>query len=419
MVKSELNDLILIHPPLQEELVCPCCNTTANIQGTTVFQGIHTLWIFTCPACGKKIFNTIPTGHDLLFPTSFDEKGTCIKTEGTTSAWLVRPLIEAIVKNNGYEIKIEKEPFEQKEEAIILNCLDSCFGHAFSKLWNASILKEKYPEKLLIVFVPKSMRWLVPDNVAEVWSFDASGSALEKYLRNLDDEVKQNLFPRFEKVWLSKAYTHLDLSKIDLRAMLRTNRFQLENFSKLPTRITFILREDRFWHRHPFEYFLYKVFVKLNLSKRPFIWRQNQLIKKTARLVKKELNTISFFAAGLGRTGELSPLIKDQRKETLTPADEKDWCELYSMSQIVIGIHGSNMLIPTALSAGFIEILPRDKIRHIAEDTLIDRPSRYTLFLGRHVDHFSSPEIIAKHAVSLVRDFSYIYRNTEELTDHG
>lgn len=419
MVKSGLEDLIMIHPPSQEDLVCPCCDTTNKVEGTLVFQGIHTLHTFLCSACGKKIFNTIPTGHDLLFPTSFDETGSCVKADGDANSWLVRPLIEGVVQNKRNEVKIEKEIFEVRREVIILNCLDNCFGHAFSKLWNASILKEKYPEKLLIVFVSKSMRWLVPDNIGEVWSFDVSGSILKKFFTNLDHEVKKNLLTRFEKVWLSKAYTHLNLNKVDLGSMLRTNRFQLENFSKLPTRLTFILREDRFWHRHPFEYFLFKVFVKLKLSKRLFMWRQNQLINKTAHRVNKELNAISFFAAGLGRTGKLSSLINDQRKINLTPADEKDWCQLYSTSQIVVGIHGSNMLIPTALSAGFIEILPRDKIRHIAEDTLIDRSSRYTLFLGRHVDHFSSPEIIAKHAISMVRNFSYIYRNTEELTDYG
>jgi hypothetical protein len=362
----------------------------------------------------KSFYRTLPTGHDLLFPTSFDETGMKISGNQQAMGWLVQPLINSMVKSERVEANIEREVIEQKCEAIILNCLDNCFGHVFSKLWNASILRKKYPDKSIIVFLPKVMRWLVPDGISEIWSFDSSFLNLEKYITNLDSEVKQNLLPRFEKVWLSKAYTHLDLSKVDLRAMLRTDRFDLNVFSKSQPHITFVLREDRCWHRYAFEFFLFKAFVKLNISKKIFVLRQNQLISKTVKLVMRELGDAKFYAAGLGKTGKQHSIINDQRKIKLTTVEEKDWCQLYSQSHIVIGIHGSNMLIPTALSAGFVEILPRHKIRHLSEDTLMDYNSRYTHFLGRYVDHFASPELISQHIVSLIRDFPYIYKNTEQ-----
>ena len=409
------NGLIEIKPFAFVDLSCFHCGIIDTQGCSLLFQGIHTLAVLSCEICRKSSYHTLPVGHDLLFPISFDETGKKVKGDYQAMEWLVKPLINSMFKNARVEITIEREVIiEEKREAIILNCIDNCFGHTFSKLWNASVLTKKYPEKSVIVFLPKVMRWLVPEGVSEIWSFDSYFSNLEKYIVNLDSEVKQNLLPRFEKVWMSKAYTHLDLSKVDLQAMLKTDRFDLNTFSTSPPQITFILREDRCWHRYAFEFFLFKVFVKLKLSKKIFVLRQNYLVNKTIRLVKRELKEAKFSAVGLGKTGNLLSSINDQRKIKLTFLEEKDWCLLYSRSHIVVGIHGSNMLIPTALSAGFVEILPRHKIRHISEDTLMDYNSRYTHFLGRYVDHFASPRLISQHIVSMNRDFPYIRKNTEQ-----
>lgn len=405
------DDLILL-TPFEERLECPNCGNRSTFQ-TIVFEGIHTLVRSRCETCRVNFFQTLPIGHDLLFPMTFNEHGS-IRVDDKATQWLSKPLIAALFHDAKVRVKINKEILYQKSEAVILNCLDNCFGHAFSKLWNASILKRKYPDKSIIILVPSFMHWLVPDEMDEVWSFDHSFEELEKYLDGLDEEMNKNLFTRFEKVWMSKAYTHLDLSKVDLRGMLRTDRFDLSKFNLVTPTITFALREDRFWHLCQIEFFLYKVFVKLKWQKKIFVWRQNYLLNRLAKRIKKKMNNINFYATGIGKTGTLTPMIVDRRKTELTAEEEREWCRLYAASHVVIGVHGSNMLIPSALAAGFIEILPRHKIRHIAEDTLIDYNSRYSLFLGRHVDHFASPRLVADHAVSIIRDFPYIKKNTEQ-----
>lgn len=405
------DDLILL-TPFEESLECPNCGKESTFQ-KIVFEGIHTLVRSRCETCGVDFFQTLPIGHDLLFPTTFNENGS-IRGDDKATQWLSKPLITALFHDAKVQVKIKKEILNKKKDVVILNCLDNCFGHVFSKLWNAAILKRKYPDKSIIIFVPSFMRWLVPDGMDEVWSFEHSFSEMEKYLVGLDEEMNKNLFSRFEKVWMSRAYTHLDLSKVDLRGMLRTDRFDLGKFSLLRPTITFVLREDRFWHLYQIEFFLYKVFVKLRWSKKIFVWRQNYLFNRLAKRIKKKIDSVNFYATGIGKAGTLTRMIMDRRKIKLTAEEEKEWCGQYATSHIVIGIHGSNMLIPSALAAGFIEILPRHKIRHIAEDTQIDYNSRYSLFLGRHVDHFASPRLVADHAVSIIRDFPYIRRNTEQ-----
>lgn len=224
------SDLILVKPKVLTEATCVHCNAVINEVNELQFQGIHTLATCTCTECHKNFYNILPIGHDLLFPISFDETGEKINADHQAMEWLVTPLINSMFKNAIVEIDIKKEVIEQSDDAIILNCLDNCFGHAFSKLWNASILRKRYPEKSIIVFLQKVMRWLVPEDVSEIWSFDASFINLEKYIVNLDSEVKLNLLPRFKKIWMSKAYTHIDLSKVELQAMLKTDLFNLNGF---------------------------------------------------------------------------------------------------------------------------------------------------------------------------------------------
>ncbi|MCC5935783.1 MAG: hypothetical protein JJU34_00750 [Lunatimonas sp.] len=71
-------------------------------------------------------------------------------------------------------------------------------------------------------------------------------------------------------------------------------------------------------------------------------------------------------------------------------------------SHLVIGIHGSGMILPSSLAAAFINIVPRYKIVHIAEETaLVHVPHKLQQYLGRYVDEHASPELLASHAVSM------------------
>jgi len=410
MQSTDKDNLILISPKPSLVFQCVHCDSVDTKVDELLFQGIHLLAKCFCNHCGDKFFHTLPIGHDLLFPIAFDETGKKIKTDKQAELWLANPLIKSIFENEKINVPIEKEVFEQKANAVILNCLDNCYGHSLDKLFMFFPLKKEYAEYSIIVFIPKNMRWLVPEGVSEVWSFDASLKDFGKLPINLDGEVKQNLLPRFNTVSVPEFSSRFDLSKIDWRALVKTDRFDLNKFYDANPQITFGLREDRLWHRSALEYFLFRVFNKFKLSKKIFVWRQIQLINKTARLIKAQLPDAKFVAVGLGKKGKLISIINDQRKKKLSADEEMQWCKLYSTSHVVIGVHGSNMMISTALSAGFIEILPRHKIQHIAEDTYLNYSSRFTTFLGRHVDHYASPRLVSQHAVRMIKDFSFHYK---------
>lgn len=407
-------DLIAIQPSFTMRAGCAVCGTEAEKPERLIFQGIHTVAKYVCTSCMNTFFATLPTGHDLLFPASFGVNGSHLTANEEAKVWLVNPLLSSLFHGKEKTVAIEREVFNSGTDAIILNCLDNRFGHSFAKLWNAPILNRKYPDRSLIVFIPRSLRWLIPDCVTEVWTFDSPLQGLQFYLSDLDAEVTK-LRDRFSRIWLSKAFTHLGLDKVDLRKFLRVDRFDLSRFESRSPQITFVLRQDRFWHRHLPEHFLFLVFRRLGLSLKPFVWRQNYLVNKTAGMIRKRIPGIRIAACGLGTNGKLQSFITDLRRRQPTVAEEREWCKMYSVSHVIIGVHGSNMLIPTALAAGFIEILPRHKIRHVAEDVLIDRPARYALFLGRHVDQFTSPNLVRMHAERIITDFPYLYKNAEQV----
>jgi hypothetical protein len=64
------------------------------------------------------------------------------------------------------------------------------------------------------------------------------------------------------------------------------------------------------------------------------------------------------------------------------------------------------MLLPTSLAAGFVNLLPPDKLPHYAEDILLahDNPIHQTL-LGRFLPTSASPRQVAALMASMLTEF--------------
>jgi hypothetical protein len=408
--------MLEFHPTPYDKFACTHCNSPNPKIINVLFFGQAIMAECRCNKCGTTFYHTFPAGHYLWFPVSFTQKES--QAHPRSNIWLVKPLLDSFFNEKKIYPNIKKEAFKKFDQTILLNCLDSCYGHVFHKMFNALLHLKNQPELGMILLIPKSFLWLVPEGVAEVWWVDTPLKNLNQWIDNLDDFVKQEL-KRFKKVYLSLAFTHLESTNLDLAAFTKTQKFELEKFDKLPPTITFICREDRFWINNYLENFVFLVAIKFNLLRyvrKYFIYRQSRLYTKTARKIAKRIKNVRFYAVGLGKTGQLGKNIIDHRHEggVMTETQEKQWCTLYAQSHIVIGIHGSNMIIPTSLSAGFIELLPRHKIPHLTEDVAPSYAGRYRHFLGRFLDQFSSTRLLSLHAISMLTDFRYFYTNTDE-----
>lgn len=211
MVKPSI---LQIKPSTHESAECVTCGSKAASTHRLLFQGIHLLLECSCNECKTSFFQTVPIAHDVMFPISFSKDGLNLKFDKRAAVWLAEPLINSIVKKQTVEgLLIKSTSREATDEAILLNCLDDCFGHAYAKLLNAQFLIEAYPKSTLIILIAKNMQWMVPRQVSEVWTVEAKMSELAKHILNLNDFIHKE-FNRFTKVYISTAKVWHDMDVI-------------------------------------------------------------------------------------------------------------------------------------------------------------------------------------------------------------
>ncbi|MDN3690590.1 hypothetical protein [Cyclobacterium jeungdonense] len=395
---------------------CPRCGAESKDIGELFFQGTHVLSEQNCRDCGLDFYATLPIGHAALFPVAFSRNGNHFRYNREEGSWMVRPLIESFQNESDAQAEIKLLQPNPGGDLILVNCLDSCFGHVFTKLWNVYLLKKQFPSKTLAVLVPARCRWLITDGEVEIWSVDLPLEEMGKCMLGLDAWVKEQ-FRRFASVALSEVPVHPPLEGLDFEEILRARPFALEDFDHQPLQVTFIWRSDRFWLNSRLLDFLHKASIKFGFQdpvRRLFCYRQASLLGQLARKLRKSLPEARLVVTGLGKEGRLHWRCQDERVEAIDEAVERTWNEIYRHSQLVLGVHGSHMLIPTALSAGFVEILPRHKVPHLTEDIGRHHRGRMGHFLGRFVDEFSSPDLVARHVVSMVKGFGRVYKGLDE-----
>ena len=371
-----------------------------------LFAGMRTMAVGKLPNSKTKQYHTIPIGHTADYPVSFNETGKNISFPEESRLWLANPLIEAICHSQAIEADISVQRNYEAREVIILNCLDSCYGHALDKLFNAQRHLEHSPEIGLIMIVHPSMNCLIPNGVAETWVVNASFSDFEKRIKGFDHFVKSKI-ATYEKVFLSKASMHLDYSQLRIQDFVKKKPFAFEKLGSKPITVTLILREDRFWLRSKFSKLLYFICIKYKIIRYlnwVFSALQNRNVRSLAYELKKYIKGVQISAYGIGTPGKLSSSIIDLRENyTDYRTHEEERYAAYAISQMVIGIHGSSMILPTALAGSFISLLPEHKIAHFSEDYIPRYAnSQRQTFLGRFLPDTQSPKLIAKHAFEML-----------------
>lgn len=312
-----------------------------------------------------------------------------------------------------HDIAIERIVHSEHKDIIILNTLDFLYGHVLLKLYNAAHYLERYPEKGLVVIVPRMFLWLVPKTVAEVWVVDLRLGQMQGWYAGIDRFVQAQM-GRYSTVHLARGYAHPVFATINIASFSGVEPFPIAEFTKRPPHITFVAREDRLWFATPLGKFMYRVFGKLGMKKSLGQWyvtAQDRLIRRSIKRIRKAMPESRFTVVGLAPGGGLADVAKDLRTRSMNDAVEHSWIQAYAESQIVVGVHGSNMLLPTAHAASCIEILPYDRYGNIVQDISVRRHDRLQLFLYRFVDEFASPAAIARQAVAMFNEFDNYYRN--------
>jgi hypothetical protein len=393
--------------------VCPKCRAERPRINQFTFESINILADCSCNQCGFEFYQVLPVGHTVDYQISIGKKeGNIFQPQGCP-AWLSLSLLQAHEEVLTTEVPIERIIFKQCNNIVILNTLDSLYGHVLLKLYNAFHHIAHQPDVGLIIIIPKGFKWLIPSGCAEAWVVDLTLSELKFSYESIQDFFAKQ-FDRFSEINLSKAFSHPNLGPFDIERLTGVKPFNLEQFNEKEPVVTFVLREDRWWFKNRIDFWFYRVCRKLKISS----WgshihseRQNQLIKRVIKLMKREIADIKCFVVGLGEIGDFGDYAIDLRYRKTDSSIEMEWCEIYARSHVVIGIHGSNMLLPTALAAGCVEILPEDRYGNMLQDISIRYNDRQQLFFYRFADQFANPDSVAAKAVAIVRDYEIYKRN--------
>jgi hypothetical protein len=107
--------------------------------------------------------------------------------------WLVKPLIKALQNPQPEPVNISKEVFKKCKQVVVLNCIDSVYGHCLLKLLNAQRHLDYNPDHGLVVIVQQFKRAMVPDGVAGNLDGGYSLSKGQYYYPNFSQFVCENL----------------------------------------------------------------------------------------------------------------------------------------------------------------------------------------------------------------------------------
>lgn len=411
--RNSIGAMIRLKPDPENIYSCPECHAPRPMIENFRYEST-TIWaVCTCQGCGFRFLQTVPVGHHVSHSVSIGLASGKLYAPKVPLDWLSLAVMKAWSQRKTHSITIEKQIYRTCERVVLLNTLDSIYGHSLLKLYNASFHLIHHQEFGLVVIVPRNLAWLVPKGCAEAWIVDLSLSQLAFGYEDINRFVRDE-FKRFHEVYASRAYSHPEFATVEIERFTGVRPFEIKNFMAIHPTITFVLREDRWWYASVLDYWFYRVCRRLrilNWGSRLLSLRQNQLVRKTIANLKESLQGVTINIVGLGKHGKFPNDVNDQRTVSVTPTIERDWCRIYSQSHVVFGVHGSNLLLPSAHAAACVEVLPSDRYGNMVQDLSVRFTNRLQLFCYRFVDQYASPRSVAIKITSMIRDFSLFENN--------
>jgi FkbM family methyltransferase len=321
---------------------CPRCGSPLEVADLHL-AGWRSLVRGSCGGCGGRFVQDLPVGFGLLHPASLDlDTGETLAAPG--SEWFSAPLRGYWGQPDGNPVAVRVSRDREIDHITILNCLDVVDGHELLKLLNAG--RELDSGTDLAVLVSSWLADAVPAGVAEVWSVDASPRRLRAWLLDLETWIDSQL-GRFQSARLSPAFPHPHSSTYELVDFTR----KLRPESVGNPSVVMSLGDERLWGR----------------TARAQLRNIDGLCRRLAR----RFPNAGFVAVGAGSAARLPSAVIDRRSADPDAADERAWLALAAAADLVVGIHGPNLLLPSSLARMTVELVPRGSYGNALDATLL------------------------------------------------
>jgi transcription elongation factor Elf1 len=340
---------------------CPKCNINSK-HVRYIFQGIHNSEEFECSKCNQKFIWDLPIGHSLDYGFKYNLTTGEVSTRRLgAKSWFIDPYKDALNNPNSNNISIKVIKRRKVKKPLIINCLDYLYGHGLLKLFNIERHLLKHNKFDLILIIPKSLLWLVPKGVAEILVVNINLSQSREYFTSIDEQINKYI-SKFDVFYLSKAYAHPPVNDISMYTAQKS-------YSTIKNpRISFIWRSDRPWLNNIYLVFLFK---KINLIS---ILNYLQYLKVNILfcLLYTKNKKFKYTVVGFGKDFSFPKWIEDKRTNNFSKKTEENLCKVYAESKIVIGVHGSNMLLPSAHSDMVLDLMPDDRLGNFSQDIIYE-----------------------------------------------
>jgi hypothetical protein len=400
--------MIILHPLPEANFTCPECRIKLSVRDWYM-PGMRTLADLKCSQCGREFYGDLPASHGLYYPMLLD-RATGLVQDTNQGSWFRRWLQESYLNRVHASIGFRREEFRPLKHPILLNCLDKVYGHSLLKLLNAQYYLDHRPDLDLIILAPQAMRWMMPEGAAAVWTVDLPFQRGSDWNDWLASEIRQQL-EKIDVGYLSVDFPHPHPEDYDIQRFTGVTPFPFAEWeARLQEQpvVTFIWREDRLWeyHDNPIKRRLIRKVTRDLAFFQHLLNKPQKIVIKLGQVLRETYPHLEFAVAGLGQPGGLPAWIRDLRTPNISEDVERTWCQQYSRSHVVIGVHGSNMLLPSAHAGAVVELVPDFKWGNLIQDILMS-PADPREALCRY--HFlplnTYPQVAAKIILSLL---SYI-----------
>ena len=310
---------------------CPRCKSPLS-NARVVISGMRSVIDAVCHVCNGLFYIDLPSGHALYYPSSVDRRsGELFSIEGVE--WFSSLLVRGAANPRSEPVSISFCRDHRHNRIVLVNCLDFLYGHCLLKLLNVQAYLDKYPDLAVCVMIPKMFAHLVPEGVAETWVVDLPLKTLMHWYASIASQVQAEIEQR-EICYLSVAHSHPQASTYDLARFTKVAA-PMQRGAHEPTRITFIYREDRCWGGS--------------------LHTQRMNLAALHAALASSIPSLEFGVVGLGKGCSLAAGIMDWRAAHPSPEREREWLRIYSVSDCVVGVHGSNMLLPSGMARNVVE----------------------------------------------------------------
>lgn len=397
--------LIRLAPIPDVSYACPECGT--DLTATDWYMpGMRTLAALDCPSCDRSFFGDLPIGDAWHAPVLLDRETGQVHAERDDffSGWLRT----SYANRSNREVPVDVDRRRQVEDPAVLNCLDAMYGHSLLKLLSAQHYVDDEGTDLILV-VPRILEWCVPDRVAEVWAVDLPLSRGFEWNDALATTFT-DLLDEYESVDACVVRPHPEPGTFDLERFSGVTPFPLDQWDERRPTITFVWRDDRHWSPIPPAAIVRNwlgATVTRSLETNSLVarlgeysdgvgrWIQRRRVRKLAGYLRERLPEVDFAVAGLGGSGGLGG-IEDLRVAAPDADEERALCRRYADSHVVVGVHGSNMLLPSGHAGAAVDLLPDRRWGNLGQD-LLPRTTgaKPTLFHYRMLPLDASPEMVA------------------------